>query len=591
MRSWTAEAPDDFTSHRGSGGLFCASRLSAECRFSTSSAGVVPLRVRRDVNESPAKPVPTSTVECSPHGQPSYRDPGGDEAEWQRRSFPSMEADTHEASQRLSRHIPLRDGVDITLSSYHLIQPSSSSSSQGNNGASHTEGTSVPFGQPIPSQTEPRRFQLVYGAPVSAVSSQPGSPPGSSFLNSMSFGDSVVSDDSSMMVSLYGERLAETFRDESQGRRRGVTGNGGILQFFPEGGATPHVLGTSEKQFFSSLPLHRKVPSPSSSQQHPISSHPVRVLEAPSFPTSASQLLDWGANSHLAIGLKQTIYTWNAETGEASQLADQEQDTVDRLLFIQKCAFLAAASASGAVRIYDCSSGKTLRMLHLDSRSTGMAVKGPMMALSSLGGTTRVFDLRVKDALTQTFHSRGEGVSCLTYSNTEPYYLATGGERGSVAVWDARSSCTPRSEYTSIHSGAVTALCWNPSRSRRLLSGGADGVLCHLHLHRSPNELVGAGGPLAPAAVQSIFKAHRTGYPISGVVWNSSTNQLVTSHQGKGHLQLRNADSFQLIGTFSAADNDAGLSCLTASPNKEHVCAAQADETLKMWRVFDSKTS
>jgi WD40 repeat protein len=43
------------------------------------------------------------------------------------------------------------------------------------------------------------------------------------------------------------------------------------------------------------------------------------------------------------------------------------------------------------------------------------------------------------------------------------------------------------------------------------------------------------------------------------------------------------------MGTFTAPNVQEGISCVTLSPDREVVCAAQQDETLKFWRVFDAQ--
>lgn len=387
--------------------------------------------------------------------------------------------------------------------------------------------------------------------------------------------------------------------------------------------------------------------------------HPHRVLEAPSFPPNASQLLDWGSNDRLAIGLHHLLYLWNPVSGESTKIFKQDPgDSIVRLTWVQHSAYIALAARSGVTRVADGSTGKTLRTLRcgdpLDSSTrsgdpkeprwsctavppprptgregpgssrgsrlqdhdtpphsstfaiTGLAVRGPLLAVATNAseGLVRVFDLRVKEALAQTFHGFHHGpVASLCYAPMEPYYLATGSADGSVLVWDGRRSLSPRCICPHVHAGEVTVLQWNPRRSRRLISGGRDGVLCHLHtMYRNVDveeeeevphtyHADDAHTMSTSATPPFITRAHQTGYPISGAIWHPDRDEIVTSHDGeKGHLQLRHSKTFQLLKRFSSAAGKSGLSCLTFSPNKVDVCAAQGDETLKLWEVFTDET-
>lgn len=748
--------------------------------------------------------------------------------------------DTTDPPQRLSRHIPLRDGVDLSMAAYHLIQPSASdtrrcftppppSSSMrtaattavpllGSSVVSSSSSSSFPpaastagFGlDPPSSQTN----TLFHGAYAMVGSQGVGSPLAAGSPASLySFTDSMVSDDSSVMASLYRERLAgqlsgviteedggawrsgasEEVRPAISGLRpspssppssvlrrapsssvvggSGVGGSaaalslahGEVLQFRPlaspvstvtasstsattlsaSGGAlvppttemisethalerrrttmttttttanppsvdssstsqrdthprdahavamttraTPRryasaprsrgtaaaatlvggrafrmtsgglLLGGSRTRVEAALPssaaetFHFRrgsMPEASSSaraaavsaaaardtaaaaagvcRRH-LNVHPIRVLEAPSFPKRSSQLLDWGCHNQLAIGLGHMLYLWNGETGKATKLVEQKPlESVERVLWVQRSSYVAVASSSGTTRVYDGERGSFLRALGggaapsssssssssirrpavfpgagVTEGVTALAVRGPMLAVASdsLNGVARVYDLRAKEALVYTFLGHMGRVTSLAYSPMEPYYLATGGEDGSVLVWDGRRGTSPRAAFSRVHTGTVTALQWNPCRSRRLLSGGQDGVLCHLDLHgarhladaeeESQNEE--AGVAFTPSSL--VTRAHQTGYPITGLLWQPAGEEIVTAHSTKGHLQLRHADTLQYLGAFSAVDNTADLSCMTLSPNKEHVCAAQADDTLKMWHVFSSATS
>lgn len=117
----------------------------------------------------------------------------------------------------------------------------------------------------------------------------------------------------------------------------------------------------------------------------------------------------------------------------------------------------------------------------------------------------------------------------------------------------------------------------------------------------------GGGGSGASAAARAahaagfVVRAVNSHLPISGIVCQASNNvgvrggggggdanleHIVTAHRQQGQLQLRHGTSLVLHGISRATACDADLSCITAAPDGEQVCAAQDDETLKFWRMF-----
>eukprot|EP00796_Vickermania_ingenoplastis_P000086 gene86-59_t len=488
-----------------------------------------------------------------------------------------VEEDGEAPPQRLSRHIPLRDGMDYPLAAFNLTQRN-----LGNTPPRDPSRTATP------PPTGAGQQKLVFGGGLSfgAGGSQQGIAATSSMYGS--FSDSIVSDDSSFMTSLYSEKLAEKLCAEEarQGRDAGSAsgprrhvrqlGGGEVLQFFPNAHGTAGGAGTKvsprPKGSRNSRTATRWSVSRSRCRPGPDGS---RALQAATPPAEFSPNSYWWRS------------IWNAEN------ATYQRSHSSRPTWIQLCSYVAIASSAGVTRIFDGEQGKYLRVLGEAGSDGGSPQEritawrcGVLLAASSSDprGVTRIYDLRIKDALVQSLEGHSGGASCLVLP-TRAHHLATGGADGSICVWDGRRSSTPRYEMRGVHSGAVSVL-WNPQRSRRLLSGGDDGVLCHLHLHASREEGL-AELNAAATTMQSLTRAHKTLYPITGVVWKPDGDKIVTSHSGKGHLQLRHRHVSE-FGLFSAVDTDASLSCLTLAPNGEHVCAAQEDETLKMWHVFDA---
>jgi len=56
---------------------------------------------------------------------------------------------------------------------------------------------------------------------------------------------------------------------------------------------------------------------------------PVKVLDAPSLQDDYYlNLLDWGAQNFLAVGLSSSVYLWNAATAKVNKLCDLQSQSV-----------------------------------------------------------------------------------------------------------------------------------------------------------------------------------------------------------------------------------------------------------------------
>lgn len=93
-----------------------------------------------------------------------------------------------------------------------------------------------------------------------------------------------------------------------------------------------HVYSLSPVKYSSQTMLlsPRKTP-------RPVSKVPYKVLDAPELADDFYlNLVDWGAQGVLAVGLGESVYLWNSESGKVEQLCRLDGDSVTSVGWIQR---------------------------------------------------------------------------------------------------------------------------------------------------------------------------------------------------------------------------------------------------------------
>nr|CCC94141.1 predicted WD40 repeat protein [Trypanosoma congolense IL3000] len=514
-------------------------------------------------------------------------------------------ADDDAPPVRLSRHIPQRERMDMAVSAYNLTTTSSTASLVPGAGSGIGGGMSAPHST---------------GTSFSSV-----------------FSESFVSDDSLFVSSMYNEALAEQLSSETSQKQRKIGGE--VLGFNNTDSLrvsmTPTVSGSvvnktgrtisgsvsptetdgskhgeyhkststnwaPASQMFACSPtgralLLKKIKPGRTPVQRVVFTTPERTLDAPGFPSTASQLLHWGSNNKLLIGLKNGLHGWDAETATALQYAHlQEHLTIRAVQWLHKCTRIALALNEGAVAIYDHCHETFLRTLNIPpsakAQTSYIAANGPLLAVgtNSRSGGIYMFDLRPKNALISVYEGQTNGVTSLNYCTKEPFYLAAGSAGGTVRVWDARCDRCPRYAFDSVHKGPVNAISWDPDKRSKMYTGGHDGAMCYVDTH-APTTNVSLALRNDEEGFTSgrhfITRTINTLYPISGIVAPPAVGEIATTHCGKGHIQVRQSSNFHLIGTLRSPSATSDITCPTIAPDMQRICTAQ-DELLKFWRVF-----
>ncbi|KAJ2335362.1 WD repeat-containing protein slp1, partial [Coemansia sp. RSA 2673] len=124
------------------------------------------------------------------------------------------------------------------------------------------------------------------------------------------------------------------------------------------------------------------------------------------------------------------------------------------------------------------------------------------------------------------------------------------------------------------HTAAVKALAWSPWQLNLLASGGGS-TDRHVHFWNTTTT----------ARLDSID----TGSQVTSIQWSSEYRELVTSHGfPHNHLALWSYPSLGKIVDIPA--HDTRVLHTAISPDGQTVATAASDESLKFWRIFETRT-
>ncbi|KAJ2744367.1 WD repeat-containing protein slp1 [Coemansia sp. BCRC 34301] len=355
---------------------------------------------------------------------------------------------------------------------------------------------------------------------------------------------------------------------EEVARACGVSINKRILSFKEE---APTSDRDDLRQVYSRPTLK---PNASTTAKRRILNTPERILDAPGLAEDYYlSLLDWSLDNMLAIGLDQSVYLWNATSGDVNCLCQLEGDSyVSSVKWICDGDYLAVGTSDGDVQVWNTESQSLTRTMGGHLARVGVMSWGKNVLSSGChDGSIWNHDVRVANHKTaELIAHRGE-VCGLTWRE-DGALLASGGNDGLVNVWDARSAF-PKFTKTQ-HTAAVKALAWSPWQLNLLASGGGMHD-CHVHFWNTTTT----------ARLDSID----TKSQVTSIQWSSEYRELVTSHGfPHNHLALWSYPSLDKIVDIPA--HDTRVLHTAMSPDGQTIATAASDENLKFWRIFETRT-
>ena len=302
-----------------------------------------------------------------------------------------------------------------------------------------------------------------------------------------------------------------------------------------------------------------------------ISKVPYRVLDAPELSDDFYlNLVDWGQQDVLAVGLGDSVYLWDGATQSVDRLCNlTNKDKVTSLNWIGTGTHLAIGTSKGLVEIWDATRIKCIRTMTGHSlRVSSLAWNEHILSSGSRDRTILNRDVRIEDHYVNKFDNHKQEVCGLKW-NVEENKLASGGNDNNLFVWDGLNP-KPLHQFTD-HTAAVKAIAWSPHQRGILASGGgtADKTI------KTWNTLTG-----------NLVHDVKTGSQVCNLIWSKNSNELVSTHgYSRNQIIVWKYPSMQQIAQLTG--HTYRVLYLSLSPDGETIVTGAGDETLRFWNVFE----
>ncbi|CAB59693.1 WD repeat-containing protein srw1 [Schizosaccharomyces pombe] len=301
---------------------------------------------------------------------------------------------------------------------------------------------------------------------------------------------------------------------------------------------------------------------------------PYRVLDAPGLAGDFYlNLLDWGQCNMLAVALASRVYLWSGISSEVTVMHNfYPTDTVTSLRWVQRGTHLAVGTHNGSVEIWDAATCKKTRTMSGHTERVG-ALSWNDHVLSSGGRDNHILhrDVRAPEHYFRVLTAHRQEVCGLEWNSNENL-LASGGNDNALMVWDKFEEKPLYSFHN--HIAAVKAITWSPHQRGILASGGgtADRTIKLWNTQRG-----------------SMLHNIDTGSQVCNLLWSKQTNEFISTHGFmENEVALWNYPSVSRVGTLKGHTDR--VLYLAMSPNGENIVTGAADETLRFWKLFDSKS-
>ncbi|KOC68087.1 Cell division cycle protein 20 like protein [Habropoda laboriosa] len=305
---------------------------------------------------------------------------------------------------------------------------------------------------------------------------------------------------------------------------------------------------------------------------------PDRILDAPEIIDDYYlNLIDWSESNILAVALGANVYLWNAATGTIEQLLQLEgNDYVCSVAWIQEGPYLAVGTTVGNTELWDCSQTKRVRVMNGHAARVGsLSWNSHVLTSGCRAGQIVHHDVRQRDHLISTINAHAQEVCGLKWS-PDGKYLASGGNDNMLQIWPSipgQSYAQTEPIYSlNQHQAAVKALAWCPWQNNILASGGgtADRTIRFWNCN--------TGGCLNTVDTKS---------QVCSLLWSTTYKEIVSGH-GYAQNQLTIWKYPVMTKVAELTGHSSRVLHLAMSPDGTTILSAGADETLRLWKCFQS---
>lgn len=355
-----------------------------------------------------------------------------------------------------------------------------------------------------------------------------------------------------------------------------------------------------------------------------VSKVPYKVLDAPELADDFYlNLVDWGPNDILAVGLGDCVYLWSRESGQVDQLCKLEGDNVTSVSWIQRGSHLAIGTSKGLLMIYDTVTNRKLRtMTGHTARISSLAWNAHILSTGSRDRTILHRDVRQANQYLRKLTGHKQEVCGLKW-NQETEQLASGGNDNKIFVWEKMDERWQHrwGEQEGGHKAAVKAIAWSPHQRGLLASGGGTADRCikfwntvstaqnaanaslsnttpglnlsgnDLDLSVTPNLLSSNSASPSPTTTPTnphLIRSHDTGSQVCNLLFSTTTSELVSTHGYSQHaINIWKYPSMSQV--VSLTGHTYRVLYLSMSPDGNTIVTGAGDETLRFWDVFSQK--
>ncbi|KAI8393398.1 WD40-repeat-containing domain protein [Radiomyces spectabilis] len=308
-----------------------------------------------------------------------------------------------------------------------------------------------------------------------------------------------------------------------------------------------------------------------------ISQSAIKILDAPELQDDFYlNLVDWGSNDTLAVGLGSCVYLWNANTSRVTKLCDFVTDTVTSVNWAQHGTHLAVASNKGKVLLWDVETSRRVRTWASHTSRVG-SLAWSSNILTSGGRDHKIFhrDVRSPEPHFRELTGHLQEVCGLKWS-ADGMMLASGGNDNNLLVWESHQNIIMHRFKK--HCAAVKAIDWSPHARGMLVSGGgtADKTI------KFWNAISG-----------SLLSSHDTGSQVCNVAWSKKTNEIVSTHgyasnsvSSSNQVIVWKANKMQRVATLTG--HSSRVLYMSMSHDGSTIVTGAGDETLRFWDVFST---